>query len=153
MRRHRLCPGAACCPSGPWPHRYRAPGRCWRFWRAAYSSRPPVSGRPHSVSVPDPAQLAGGTHRSETHDALAWATPGLDTWCMRQHMQRVADQCSGPGPHTLLLNPVSHALYMQGQIVGTHLNFSLIVMGLAFLTLLVCAMSLGYAFRLPAQQP
>ena len=53
--------------------------------------------------------------------------------------------------HTLLLNPVSHALYMQGQIVGTHFNSSLIVMGLAFLTLLVCAMSLGYAFRLPAQ--
>jgi hypothetical protein len=54
--------------------------------------------------------------------------------------------------HTLLLNLVSHALYMQGQIVGTHFNFSLIVMGLALLTLMVCAMSLGCALRLLPQR-
>ncbi|MDQ2714247.1 MAG: hypothetical protein M3Z08_05005 [Chloroflexota bacterium] len=54
--------------------------------------------------------------------------------------------------HTLLLNPVSHALYMQGQIEGTHLNFSLLVMGLAFLTMIVCALSLRLALRLPAHQ-
>lgn len=52
--------------------------------------------------------------------------------------------------HTLVLNPVSHALYMQGQIGGTHFNFSLIAMGLALLTLLVCAVSLGCAFRVPS---
>lgn len=52
--------------------------------------------------------------------------------------------------HTLILNPVSHALYMQGQIAGTHLNFSLIAMGLALLTMIACAVSLGYAFRLPS---
>ncbi len=54
--------------------------------------------------------------------------------------------------HTLLLNPVSHALYMQGQIGGTHFNFSLIAMGLSFLTLITCAVSLGCALRVPSQQ-
>ncbi|GHO57541.1 hypothetical protein KSB_60160 [Ktedonobacter robiniae] len=54
--------------------------------------------------------------------------------------------------HTLLLNPVSHALYMQGQIGGTHFNFSLIAMGLALFTLMACALSLGYVLRLPSQQ-
>ncbi|MBA2285693.1 MAG: hypothetical protein H0W02_09430 [Ktedonobacteraceae bacterium] len=54
--------------------------------------------------------------------------------------------------HTILLNPISHALYMQGQIEGTHLNFTLIVMGLAFLTMLACVLSLGIALRLPARQ-
>ncbi len=52
--------------------------------------------------------------------------------------------------HTLLLNPVSHELYMQGQIGATHFNFSLIAMVLAFFTLLVCAASLGRALRLPS---
>jgi hypothetical protein len=47
--------------------------------------------------------------------------------------------------HTVILNPVSHALYMQGQIAGTHLNFSLLIMGLALLTLLVCVVCLGRA--------
>lgn len=51
--------------------------------------------------------------------------------------------------HTLILNPVSHALYMQGQIAGTHLNFSLLAMGIAVLTLLICVLSLGGALRLP----
>ncbi len=55
--------------------------------------------------------------------------------------------------HTLILNPVSHELYMQGQIGGTHLNFSLIAMGLALLTLIAYAVSLGRAFRLPSHQP
>jgi hypothetical protein len=54
--------------------------------------------------------------------------------------------------HTLILNPVSHALYMQGQIGGTHLNFSLIAMGFALLTMVACAVSLGRAFRLPSHQ-
>jgi len=51
--------------------------------------------------------------------------------------------------HTLLLNPVSHALYMQGQIEGTHLNFSLISMGVAFLALFTYTVSLIRALRLP----
>ena len=54
--------------------------------------------------------------------------------------------------HTLTLNPVSHALYMQGQIAGTHLNALLIAMALAFLTGIVCIVCLGRAFRLPAQE-
>jgi hypothetical protein len=54
--------------------------------------------------------------------------------------------------HTLLLNPVSHALYMQGQIEGTHVNFSLFAMGLAFLTMITCVLSLGYALHLPSHQ-
>lgn len=49
--------------------------------------------------------------------------------------------------HTIALNPVSHALYMQGQIEGTHLNFTLIAMGIASLTLMACVLSLGYALR------
>ncbi len=52
--------------------------------------------------------------------------------------------------HTLILNPVSHALYMQGQIEGTHLNFTLIAMGVALLTLLGCVVSLGLVFRVPS---
>jgi hypothetical protein len=55
--------------------------------------------------------------------------------------------------HTLILNPVSHALYMQGQIGGTHLNFSLIAMSFAFLTMLACVVSLGRAFLVPSHQP
>lgn len=55
--------------------------------------------------------------------------------------------------HTLLLNPVSHALYMQGQIGGTHFNFSLIAMVLAFCTLMACVVSLGSALRLPSPRP
>lgn len=54
--------------------------------------------------------------------------------------------------HTLILNPVSHALYMQGQIGTTHLNFTLIAMGFALLTMIACAVSLGSAIRLPSQQ-
>ncbi|GCE21409.1 hypothetical protein [Dictyobacter kobayashii] len=54
--------------------------------------------------------------------------------------------------HTLILNPVNHALYMQGQIGTTPWNFSLIAMGLAFLTMIACAVSLGSALRSPAQQ-
>jgi hypothetical protein len=54
--------------------------------------------------------------------------------------------------HTLILNPVSHALYMQGQIGETHVNFSLIAMGFALLSMIACAVSLGRAFHLPSQQ-
>jgi hypothetical protein len=54
--------------------------------------------------------------------------------------------------HTLSLNLVSHPLYMQGQIGETHLNFSLIAMGLALLTLITCAVSLGRALHLPAHR-
>ncbi|GLV59323.1 hypothetical protein KDH_61500 [Dictyobacter sp. S3.2.2.5] len=54
--------------------------------------------------------------------------------------------------HILLLNPVSHPLYMQGMITGTHINFSLAAMGIALVTLLACAVSLSNAFRAPSQQ-
>ncbi len=54
--------------------------------------------------------------------------------------------------HTLLLNVVSHTLYMQGQIGGTHLNFSLIAMSVAFLTLIICVVSLGRVLRFPFRQ-
>ncbi|GCF11738.1 hypothetical protein [Dictyobacter arantiisoli] len=54
--------------------------------------------------------------------------------------------------HTLSLNPVSHALYMQGQIGGTHLNFSLIAMSVALFTLIACTVSLGRALRFPSSQ-
>ncbi len=54
--------------------------------------------------------------------------------------------------HTLTLNPVSHALYMQGQIAGTHLNFSLLAMLLALLTVSICMLCLRRAFRVPSHQ-
>lgn len=54
--------------------------------------------------------------------------------------------------HTLILNPMSHALYMQGQITGTHLNFSLIVMVLAVVTGSGCMVCLRRAFRVPSQE-
>ncbi len=54
--------------------------------------------------------------------------------------------------HTLILNPVSHTLYMQGQIGDTHFNFTLIIMGIAILTLLTCVLCLGRALRLPVRQ-
>jgi hypothetical protein len=47
--------------------------------------------------------------------------------------------------HTLLLNPVSHELYMLGQIAGTPWNLTLIMMVLAFLMLVACLASLGRA--------
>jgi hypothetical protein len=54
--------------------------------------------------------------------------------------------------HTLILNPVSHALYMQGQIGATPWNFSLIAMLVALLTVIVCFVSLGRALRLLSHQ-
>ena len=55
--------------------------------------------------------------------------------------------------HTLMLNPASHALYMQGQIADTHLNFTLIAMIAAFLAMLACITSVTFAFRTPTQYP
>lgn len=49
--------------------------------------------------------------------------------------------------HTLALNPVSHALFMQGQIGDTHLSALLIGMGLEALTLFFCLSALPFAFR------
>jgi hypothetical protein len=53
--------------------------------------------------------------------------------------------------HTLSLNPVSHALYMQGQMTGTHLNFLLLIMGVALTTLVACMVCLGRALGLLAR--
>jgi hypothetical protein len=55
--------------------------------------------------------------------------------------------------HTLSLNLVSHTLYMQAQIGTTHLNLSLLLLGLAPLTLIGCIVCLGRAFHLPAHRP
>jgi len=49
--------------------------------------------------------------------------------------------------HTLALNPVSHPLYMQGQIPGTHLNALLIGMALDGVLLVACVVSLLLATR------
>lgn len=54
-------------------------------------------------------------------------------------------------PHTLALNPVSHPLYMQGQIAGTRLNSLLLGMLLELLTIVVCASSIGLALRRVSQ--
>jgi hypothetical protein len=53
--------------------------------------------------------------------------------------------------HTLSLNPVSHALYMQGQMGGTHLNFMLLIMGVALIALVACMVCLGRALGLLAR--
>lgn len=44
-------------------------------------------------------------------------------------------------PHTVFLNPVNHALYMQGQIPGTHLNA--LLLGAALQLPLVVALGLS----------
>lgn len=44
-------------------------------------------------------------------------------------------------PHTVFLNPVSHALYMQGQLPGAHLNA--LLLGAALQLLLVAALGLS----------
>jgi hypothetical protein len=49
--------------------------------------------------------------------------------------------------HTLALNPVSHALFMQGQIGDTHVSALLIGMGLEALSLLVCLAVLLLTWR------
>jgi hypothetical protein len=54
-------------------------------------------------------------------------------------------------PHTMALNPVSHPLYMQGQIGGTHLNSLLLGMGLELLAVIVCALGIGSTLRRAAQ--
>lgn len=54
-------------------------------------------------------------------------------------------------PHTLILNPVSHPLYMQGQISGTHLNSALIAMALELLTSFIFLLTLLFALRMPEQ--
>jgi len=49
--------------------------------------------------------------------------------------------------HTLALNPVSHALYMQGQIPGASLNVLVVGLALAMLALALYALSLAAALR------
>jgi hypothetical protein len=57
--------------------------------------------------------------------------------------------------HTLTLNPVSHALYMQGRIGDTPLNLTLLAMLLALAALAACVVCLGWAlsFRLARRTP
>lgn len=52
-------------------------------------------------------------------------------------------------PHTLALNPVSHLLYMQGQIGDTHLNSVLIATAIELLSIIACLLSIGFALRVP----
>jgi hypothetical protein len=49
--------------------------------------------------------------------------------------------------HTLSLNPVSHALYMQGRIGQTPFNLTLLAMLLALASLVACASCLVWALR------
>ena len=53
--------------------------------------------------------------------------------------------------HTLALNPVSHALFMQGQIGETHFNSLIIGMGIEVLLLIICGLSIVFALRSPAR--
>jgi hypothetical protein len=53
--------------------------------------------------------------------------------------------------HTLALNPVSHALFMQGQIGETHFNSLVIGMAIEVLLLIICALSIWFALRSPAR--
>jgi hypothetical protein len=49
--------------------------------------------------------------------------------------------------HTLALNPVSHALFMQGQIGGTHFNSLVIGMVIEVVLMIMCALSIWFARR------
>ena len=53
--------------------------------------------------------------------------------------------------HTLALNPISHALFMQGQIGETHFNSLIIGMGVEVLLMIICALSILFALRSPAR--
>src|SRR5579859_791419 len=52
--------------------------------------------------------------------------------------------------HTLALNPVSHALFMQGQIGGTQLNSLVVALGLELLAMFIYIVSIGFALRSPS---
>ena len=49
--------------------------------------------------------------------------------------------------HTLVLNPVNHQLFMQGQIANSHFSSLLIAMGIEVLALIIFLLSIGVAFR------
>lgn len=53
--------------------------------------------------------------------------------------------------HTLALNPVSHALFMQGQIGETHFSSLLIAIGVELLAMSISVLSIGGALRSPLQ--
>lgn len=93
---------------------------------------------------------------------LGWLVMAQGGGALGRRPSAVLGACVGAGSlllinvlalslHTLSLNPVSHALYMQGQMGGTHLNFMLLIMGLAFFTLVACMVCLGRALGLLAR--
>ncbi len=49
--------------------------------------------------------------------------------------------------HTLSLNPVSHPLFMQGQIGQTHFNSLVIAMGIELLAIIIFVLGVGFALR------
>jgi len=49
--------------------------------------------------------------------------------------------------HTLALNPVSHPLFMQGQIGQTHFNSLVIAMGIELLAVIIFVLGIGFALR------
>ncbi len=53
--------------------------------------------------------------------------------------------CVALSIHTLALNPVSHALFMQGQVGATHFNSLVIALFLSLLTTALCVLSIGVA--------
>ncbi len=55
--------------------------------------------------------------------------------------------------HTLMLNPVSHALYMQGQMGSLHFDTLLVAMRLELIAFVVCALWLGFILLVPAAPP
>jgi hypothetical protein len=87
------------------------------------------------------------------------ATARLRQW-LGARAAAVVGACVGAGvalvvnaaalaPHTIALNPVSHALYMQGQIPGTHLNSLLLGMALQLLLMCLLGLSVAVALRAP----
>ncbi len=79
-----------------------------------------------------------------------------------QRLAAILGACAGAGiallvngvsviAHTLSLNPVSHSLYMQGQIGGTHYNSLLVFMGVELLTMIIYALSIVFTLRSPAR--
>lgn len=53
--------------------------------------------------------------------------------------------CVALSIHTLALNPVSHALFMQGQIGETHFNSLVLALFLSLLTTALCVVSIAVA--------
>ena len=90
--------------------------------------------------------LAGRALAARTRPALGARSAALLGACISTGLALLVNGVALVA-HTLALNPVSHALYMQGQLGASHFNGLLIGMALEVLALCICLLSLALALR------